>query len=460
MTETGRQQEHPGAEDAGRCQTQEAFREAPEFAKEDAKPSQAGTPDETLRVFKDGKRRASRGSVPGNDVIVRRLEGRCRFRIGTRGEQTAGQQGPDSALYSVPSRLRCVRAASSRFGNALSAWLRACKGTSAADPTSRDYGRWQPGARRCKLTLIDDGPRVEETARSLSRMPHEESRTVGRDLRKWLTSRHPWAAGDRIRDLMDHETGSLAPGGSSDFGEQLQKLNEKWSDDIEIDKSVGNNDEPTTEQPVVLRRSEELGETRVLAALLTPQTGYSYEQVLSALKKTEGESRRQLFLEVGDIRRYHADELNDALEMLSYEFRMLVSREQLALIRRTTHATVIEEALRPDDMPGGPGEWPTGPVDDKGRFRGADHWKKAKKALADDYGEIASEYGQHDAEYLLPGGTLSRITVNTNGLDIVRLIERLYEGETHEYSRLGRSLWECIDEQAYDGGLLALLFPA
>ena len=40
-----------------------------------------------------------------SDVIVRRLEGRCRFRIGTRGEQTAGQQGPDSALYSVPSRL-------------------------------------------------------------------------------------------------------------------------------------------------------------------------------------------------------------------------------------------------------------------------------------------------------------------------------------------------------------------
>ena len=54
MTRTDRQQERPGAEDAGRCQTQEAFRAAPEFAKEDAKPSQVGTPDETLRVFKDG----------------------------------------------------------------------------------------------------------------------------------------------------------------------------------------------------------------------------------------------------------------------------------------------------------------------------------------------------------------------------------------------------------------------
>ena len=64
-----------------------------------------------------------------SDVIVRRLEGRCRFRIGTTSEQTLWQQRPDSALYSVPSRLRCVRAASSRFGNALSAWLRACKGT-------------------------------------------------------------------------------------------------------------------------------------------------------------------------------------------------------------------------------------------------------------------------------------------------------------------------------------------
>ena len=76
--------------------------------------------------------------------------------------------------------------------NALNWWLRACKGTSAADPTSRDYGRWQPGARRCKLTLIDDGPRVDETARALARMPHEESRTVGQDLRTWLNSRHPW----------------------------------------------------------------------------------------------------------------------------------------------------------------------------------------------------------------------------------------------------------------------------
>ena len=214
---------------------------------------------------------------------------------------------------------------------------------------------------------------------------------------------------------MDDETGSLAPAGSSDFGEQLQKLNEKWSDDIEVDTSVGNNDEPTAERPVVLRRSDELGETRVLAALLTPQSGCSYEQVLEALKKTEGESRRQLFLEVGDIRRYHADELNDALEMLSYEFRILVSREQLALIRRTTHATVIEEALRPDDMPGGPGNWPTGPVQANGHFSEADHWRKAQEALRKEYDEIAAEYGQHDAEYLLPGGTRNRITVNTNG---------------------------------------------
>ena len=171
---------------------------------------------------------------------------------------------------------------------------------------------------------------------------------------------------------MDHETGSQAPARSSNFGEQLQKLNEKWSDDIKIDTSVGNNDEPTTERPVVLRRSDELGETRVVAALLTPQSGCSYGQVLEAVKKTEGENRRQLFLEVRDIRRYHADELNGALEMLNYEFSMLVSREQLGLIRRTTHATVIEEALRPDDMPGEPGDWPTGPGQGNDRFSGAD----------------------------------------------------------------------------------------
>ena len=85
---------------------------------------------------------------------------------------------------------------------------------------------------------------------------------------------------------MDHETGSQAPARSSNFGEQLQKLNEKWSDDIKIDTSVGNNDEPTTERPVVLRRSDELGETRVVAALLTPQSGCSYGQVLEAVKKT------------------------------------------------------------------------------------------------------------------------------------------------------------------------------
>ena len=70
MTETGRQQERPGAEDAGRCQTQEAFREAPEFAKEDAKPSQAGTPDETLRVFKDGNGVPRAGLYPGTTPDV------------------------------------------------------------------------------------------------------------------------------------------------------------------------------------------------------------------------------------------------------------------------------------------------------------------------------------------------------------------------------------------------------
>ena len=394
-----------------------------------------------------------------SDVIVRRLEGRCRFRIGTTSEQTLWQQRPDRALYSVPARLRCMRAASAKFRNALNWWLRACKGTSAADPTSRDYGRWQPGARRCKLTLIDDGPRVDETARALARMPHEESRTVGQDLRTWLSRRHPWTGGDRIRDLMDHETGSQAPARSSNFGEQLQKLNEKWSDDIKIDTSVGNNDEPTRERPVVLRRSDELGETRVVAALLTPESGCSYGQVLEAVKKTEGENRRQLFLEVRDIRRYHADELNGALEMLNYEFSMLVTREQLGLIRRTTHATVIEEALRPDDMPGEPGDWPTGPGQGNDRFSGADRWRKAQEALRKDYHEVADEYGQHDAEYLLPGGTLNRITVNTNGLDVVRLIERLYQGRTAEYSSLGKSLWDCIDNQAYDAGVLALLFP-
>ena len=216
-------------------------------------------------------------------------------------------------------------------------------------------------------------------------MPHEESRTVGQDLRTWLSRRHPWTGGDRIRDLMDHETGSQAPARSSNFGEQLQKLNEKWSDDIKIDTSVGNNDEPTTERPVVLRRSDELGETRVVAALLTPQSGCSYGQVLEAVKKTEGENRRQLFLEVRDIRRYHADELNGALEMLNYEFSMLVSREQLGLIRRTTHATVIEEALRPDDMPGEPGDWPTGPGQGNDRFSGADRWRKAQEALTQVY---------------------------------------------------------------------------
>ena len=99
------------------------------------------------------------------------------------------------------------------------------------------------------------------------------------------------------------------------------------------------------------------------------------------MKKTEGENRRQLFLEVRDIRRYHADELNGALEMLNYEFSMLVSREQLGLIRRTTHATVIEEALRPDDMPGEPGDWPTGPGQGNDRFSGADRWRKAQEAL-------------------------------------------------------------------------------
>ena len=84
---------------------------------------------------------------------------------------------------------------------------------------------------------------------------------------------------------------------------------------------------------------------------------------------------------------------------------MLVTREQLGLIRRTTHATVIEEALRPDDMPGEPGDWPTGPGQGNDRFSGA-RWRKAQEALRKDYHEVADEYGQHDAEYLLPGKSL------------------------------------------------------
>ena len=185
---------------------------------------------------------------------------------------------------------------------------------------------------------------------------------------------------------------------------------------------------------------------------MTPQTGYSYEQVLAALKKTEGESRRQLFLEVGDIgsvsgqqqqtnanldvlprrlpckiavylrhyrdiRRYHADELNDALEMLSYEFRMLVSREQLALIRRTTHATVIEEALRPDDMPGRAGSWPTGPVQANGQYSGADHWKKAQEALRKEIAHVVDPVSDHR---LLP----ARIDV------LEQIAHFLYDNET------------------------------
>lgn len=47
--------------------------------------------------------------------------------------------------------------------------------------------------------------------------------------------------------------------------------------------------------------------------------------------------------------------------------------------------------------------------------------------------------------------------MNANGLDVVRLIERLYQAGTCEYTSLGRGLWDCIDNQAYDGGLLALV---
>ena len=42
---------------------------------------------------------------------------------------------------------------------------------------------------------------------------------------------------------------------------------------------------------------------------------------------------------------------------------------------------------------------------------------------------------------------------------MVRLIERLYQARTAEYCSLGKSLWDCIDNHAYDAGVLALLFP-
>ena len=392
-----------------------------------------------------------------SDVIVRRLEGRCRFRTGPAGPQPDRWQGPDGGVYCLPPSVTSREGSSTGFEDTLYPWLRACRETSAGDPASPDYGVWQPGARCCRLTLIDDGPRVDEAARALARMPHEESRTAARDIGDWLASRQAWGGGDRIQDRMDHDAGSAAPTRRSDFGEQLRFLKERWADDIEIDGGVESKNEPTREQPVALQRSDEFGETRVLAALLTPQTGHSYEQVLAALRDTEGESRRQLFLEVGEIRRCHADELSGALEMLSYEFRMLVSREQLALIRRTTHATVIEEALRPDDMPGRAGTWPTGPLQANGQFSGADYWKRAQEALRKRYDTVAGQFGVHDAEYLLPGGTRTRITMNANGLDVVRLIERLYQAGTCEYTSLGHGLWDCIDSQAYDGGLLALV---
>ena len=63
-----------------------------------------------------------------SDVIVRRLEGRCRFQIDTTGQPTAGHQVPGVGLYRTPSRLRCVRTASTRFENALNAWLGHARG--------------------------------------------------------------------------------------------------------------------------------------------------------------------------------------------------------------------------------------------------------------------------------------------------------------------------------------------
>ena len=195
-----------------------------------------------------------------SDVIVRRLEGRCRFRTGPAGPQPDRWQGPAGGVYCLPPSVTSMEGASTGFENTLYPWLWACRGTSAGDPTSPDYAVWQPGARCCKLTLIDDGPRADEATRALARMPHEESRTAARDLQDWLTSRQTWGGGDRIQDRMDHDAGSAAPTGRSDFGEELQKLKEHWAHDIEVDESVESQNEPTTDQPVVLQRGDEFGE--------------------------------------------------------------------------------------------------------------------------------------------------------------------------------------------------------
>ena len=166
----------------------------------------------------------------------------------------------DGGVYCLPPSVTSREGSSAGFEDTLYPWLRACRETSAGDPTSPDDAVWQPGARCCRLTLIDDGPRVDEAARALARMPHEESRTAARDIQDWLASRQTWGGGDRIQDRMDHDAGSAAPTRRSDFGEQLQVLKEHWADDIEIDGSVESKNEPTTDQPVVLQPGDEFGE--------------------------------------------------------------------------------------------------------------------------------------------------------------------------------------------------------
>ena len=44
---------------------------------------------------------------------------------------------------------------------AIQAWMEACEGTTAADPTNADYRRWQPGLLRGEIELYETGGRTE-----------------------------------------------------------------------------------------------------------------------------------------------------------------------------------------------------------------------------------------------------------------------------------------------------------
>ena len=324
------------------------------------------------------------------------------------------------------------------------------------------YRAWEPGARLVEVGW-DSGCQLNQgSAETIARLPHAEAHRLARTLADATAPMNTGrgvdpetAEQDQICDRMGQSQPGTRP---VDFDQQLQQMTAQWALELQTgsEPPAGR---PRLEQRVVLKDHDPLGEAKVLAALLCQQSGKSHDRTLASLLKYEGCSRREMFLELAKLRKRHSEEFDNALELQKYTFAVLLSRRQMAYVRRTSNAVVIEQALEPRDMPECPGNHPASAGGSSGEYDPSEteHWVEAQAKLTAAYLQLEAMVGPREAEYVLPCGTDARATIITTALDLIRLIERLHGSQDNEYEELANALWDTVDEDAADGGILALI---